>query len=1055
MNESGSIHFPSMEEAVLKRWSDLQIFQKSLDATKKKFSFYDGPPFASGLPHYGHFLASTLKDIVPRYWTMRGYHVERRWGWDCHGLPIEQEIDKKYQFKSAAEIEKFGIAKYNEECRKIVLRFVEEWRRTINRLGRWADFDNDYKTMDRDFMESVWWVIQSLWKKGLIYRGYKVMPFSTALGTPLSNFEAGLNYMDVQDPAITVTFPLKVQPEISFLAWTTTPWTLPSNLALAVGKDIPYVLVETVKEHKKFIVAEALVGQVFKKDDIASTTPKGVGKDLVGIEYLPLFPFFAKKFAKPPYFTVLESQHVTTDAGTGIVHMAPGFGQEDFEACKKVGIQTVVPVDTEGRLTSEVPDYAGLYVKDADKKIIADLKHSGRLYKQETIQHAYPFCYRTDTPLLNRAVSSWFVAVEKIKDRIVENNQKYTHWIPEHIRDGRFGKWLDGAKDWAISRNRYWGNPLPIFESYEDPESDREYFCVGSIEELEKISKGHKFTDIHREYLDDIVVMKNGKKYRRVREVLDCWFESGSMPYAQQHYPFEQQKEFEAGFPAQFIAEGVDQTRGWFYTLSVLGTILFDRPPFENVIVNGLILAEDGKKMSKRLKNYPDPHYVMDQYGADALRLYLIDSPVIRAEELRFSESGVKEIVRRVLLKWWHAYSFFESYAKVDGYQSEYSTPKSKNILDRWILSRLQTLLANIEEEMTKYHLYSVVPELLLFIEDLTNTYIRLNRARFWEEGFTEDKKNAFDTLHFVLGALSKMMAPFTPFLADHLYLLLTPQAVQKESVHLDTYPRAQSELIDRDLEHGVKLLEEVILLARNLREQQKIKVKIPLQELVVVHRRDDFLAHIKPLENYLLSELNVKKIAYRNDEESFVTVAVKANGASLGKRVGAKMGELSREIAKLGHQEIQQLDSGKTINLVGFELTSDDLRVYRTPVKGAFPVGSSSLITVALDTRVERAQELEGLAREVVNRIQKLRKESRLQLDDRIELQIDAKDAELAEAVSKFATYIQEQTLALKLDLVQSVQLAAIQDFEVDGHPIQIGLQKTNQKSSQPRSVK
>lgn len=1042
MEESGNqIHFPSVEESILKRWNDLQIFKKTYGHQKKKFSFYDGPPFATGLPHYGHLLASTLKDIVPRYWTMRGYSVERRWGWDCHGLPIEQEIDKKFSFKSTVEIEKFGIANYNRECREIVTRFVGEWQKTITRLGRWADFQNDYKTMDLPFMESVWWIFSELWKKGLIYRGFKVMPFSTALGTPLSNFEAGLNYQNVQDPAITITLPLVSDPKTSLLAWTTTPWTLPSNLALAVGAEIDYVEIKRRSDQQHFILAEALSEPFFKKDD-HEIVRKMKGSDLVGLEYVPLFNFAPNK--GKPYFTVIPSAHVTTDSGTGIVHMAPAFGEDDLYACQAKGILPFCPVDSSGNFTSELGPYAGLYVKDADKKIIADLKQIHRLFKQDTLQHAYPYCYRTDTPLIYRAVSSWFVAVEKIKDRLVANNIKHTHWVPEHLREGRFGKWLEGARDWAISRNRYWGNPLPVFEAFEEPESSRECFCISSIAELEKLS-GRTFKDIHREHLDDIIIARNGKKFRRVPEVLDCWFESGSMPYAQNHYPFENKTTFEQSFPAQFIGEGLDQTRGWFYTLSVLGTILFDKPPFQNVIVNGLILAEDGKKMSKRLKNYPDPTDVMNQYGADALRLYLIDSPVIRAEELRFSEAGVKDIVRKVLLKWWNAYSFYDSYARIDQFSPGRpgEIPNSKNILDRWILSRLQSLLSTIETEMEKYHLYNVVPALLRFIDDLTNTYIRLNRSRFWEEGFSEDKRSAFETLHSVLLSISKMMAPFAPFLADHLYLQLLGSRA-KESVHLEDFPRADTSRVDRALEEGVALLEDVLLLGRNLRDQKKIKVKVPLKELTVVHRLKEHLSTLRPLESYIQGELNIRLVKYQNDEENFVSLTAKANGATLGKRVGSKMGEITKLISQLKYADIQRLDSGEKLVLAGIEVGGEDVKIFRQPVEGKGSIVSSSAIIVSLDTSIERDQELEGLAREVVNRIQKLRKDSKLQLDDRIHLQVSTSDKNLTEAITQYSAYIREQTLTTKLETMKPA-LSQVQIFDIDGASIEIALEKTS----------
>lgn len=1030
------IKFPEMERDLLKFWEENNTFEKSLDESNPSFTFYDGPPFATGLPHYGHLLAGTLKDVVPRYWTMKGYHVKRRWGWDCHGLPIEQLIDEKHKFKSTEEIESFGIPNYNAECREIVMKYVTEWKKSVNRIGRWVDFDNSYKTMDRDFMESVWWVFSELWKKGLIYRGSKVMQFSTPLGTPLSNFEAGSNYMDVQDPAITVVFPLVDEPSTQLLAWTTTPWTLISNLALAIGTDVDYVKFKPKDSDVTYIMAEALVPSLFK--DEVEVIEKLKGQDLVGVKYEPLFNYFLDREA--PYYTVIESSHVTTDAGTGIVHMAPAFGEEDYQACKKMNIEPVCPVDPHGRFEKEIEAFAGIYVKDADKAIIQDIKERGRLIKQATIQHSYAFCPRTDTPLISRTVQSWFVKVEAVKEALVENNKKYTKWVPGHIKEKRFGNWLENARDWAISRNRYWGNPIPIWEAIDDPKDNKETFCVGSVEELQKLT-GKEFPDIHREHLDDVIIEKNGKKFKRVPEVLDCWFESGSMPYAQFHYPFENKEEFDSIFPAQFIAEGLDQTRGWFYTLSILGTILFDRPPFENVVVNGLILAEDGKKMSKRLKNYPDPMTVMDLHGADALRLYMINSPVIRGEELKFSEEGVKEIVRRVFLKWWNAYSFFDSYASIDNYTGDINkTPDSSNILDRWIISRIQSLLLSIEKEMEDYHLYNVVPAVLQFIEELTNTYIRLNRSRFWDEGVTEDKTQAFDTLYYVLATLSKVMAPFAPFLSEHIFKLLCPA---KESVHLEVFPKGDSALTNDDLEKGVALMEEVILLGRQIREQEKVKIKIPLKKLQIAHRDGQYLKTLQPIESYIYSELNVKEISYREDESSFVNVQCKANGRKVGKRAGKRMKELMTAVQALSFEQLQSLDKGETLTLLGdIDITIDDVNIQRQPIESEGKVTASPMIIVSLDTSIDKEQELEGLAREVVSRIQNFRKQSGLQLDDRIELEIAA-EGDINEAISLHSNYISEQTLAKKLDLTSTPNGSFISELDIEGHKVNLSLSK------------
>jgi len=1025
-----------MERDLLKFWEEQHIFEKSLDESKPSFTFYDGPPFATGLPHYGHLLAGTLKDVVPRYWTMKGYYVKRRWGWDCHGLPIEQLIDEKHQFKSTAEIEAFGIPKYNQECRAIVMKYVSEWKKSVNRIGRWVDFDHSYKTMDRDFMESVWWVFNELWKKGLIYRGYKVMQFSTPLGTPLSNFEAGSNYMDVQDPAITITFPLVDDPNTQLLAWTTTPCTLISNLALAVGLEVDYAKFKPKNSDLTYIMAEGLIPSIFKEE--VEILARYKGSELIGLRYQPIFNYYADR--EQPCFSVIESPHVTTDAGTGIVHMAPAFGEEDYQACVKLNIAAVCPVDAHGRFEKEITAYAGVYVKDADKAIIQDLKQRGRLIKQETIQHSYAFCPRTDTPLISRTVQSWFVNVEAIKERLVDNNLKYTKWVPAHIKEKRFGNWLENARDWAISRNRFWGNPIPVWEAIDEPADGRETFCIGSVAELQELT-GKNFEDIHREHLDDLIIEKNGKRFKRVTEVLDCWFESGSMPYAQFHYPFENKDKFNQIFPAQFIAEGLDQTRGWFYTLSILGTILFDRPPFENVVVNGLILAEDGKKMSKRLKNYPDPMEVMDVHGADALRLYMINSPVIRGEELKFSEDGVKEIVRRVFLKWWNAYSFFDSYARIDNYTGSIDqTPCSKNILDRWIISRTQSLLIAIEREMEGYHLYNVVPAVLQFIEELTNTYIRLNRSRFWGEGISEDKTQAFDTLYYVLANLSKVMAPFAPFLAEHIFKLLCPD---KESVHLETYPKGNADLTDSDLEQGVALMEEVIVLGRQLREQEKIKVKIPLKQLQIVHRNADYLNTIKPIESYISSELNLKAIAYRVDESSFVNVICKANGRKLGKRAGNRMKDLMNAVQALNFDQLQCLDRGEALTLLGdIEITLDDVDIQRQPIESEGKVSASALIIVSLDTTIDREQELEGLAREVVSRIQNFRKQTGLQLDDRIHLEMQC-EGDLSEAIQLHETYISEQTLAKKCTLVTQPKGEATTEVEIEKHALIISLSK------------
>jgi isoleucyl-tRNA synthetase len=1007
------IKFAEEEEKILKFWQEQSIFKKSVEqrSVDNVFTFYDGPPFATGLPHYGHLLAGILKDIIPRYWTMKGKRIERRFGWDCHGLPVEYEIDKKLGISGAAGVKKFGIAKYNQECRSIVQRFTKEWEITVNRIGRWVDFENDYKTMDANFMESVWHVFKTLWDKGLVYKGHKVMPYSTAVATPLSNFEASSNYKEVQDPAITVAFKLLAHENTFILAWTTTPWTLPSNLALAVGKELAYVKVNDKASGRNFILGQSRLAHYYKKEDEYEVLESYSGDQLVDMAYEPLFPYF-KERKDQGAFKVILSDHVTDGDGTGIVHMAPAFGEEDYNACQKLGIEIVLPIDEDGRFTDEVPDFKGRHVKEADKDIIAKLKAEDKLIKHETINHSYPFCWRSDTPLIYRAVSSWFVSVEKIKEDLIRNN-KETHWVPENLRDGRFGNWLENARDWNISRNRFWGNPIPIWEN----EETGEYKCFGSIAELEEFT-GQKFDDIHREYLDDVEVpAKDGKGvFKRIPEVLDCWFESGSMPYAQSHYPFENKEQFEQGFPADFIAEGLDQTRGWFYTLSVLGTALFNKTPFKNVVVNGMVLAEDGKKMSKRLKNYPDPTTVIDAHGADALRLYMIQSAAVRAEDLRFTEAGVKEIVRRILLKWWNAYTFFVSYAVIDKYEPKASDlkVKSDNILDQWILSRLQSLLATTEKEMEQYHLYNVVPALIDFIEDLTNIYIRFNRKRFWEdEG--EDKDAAYHTLYTVLHTLTTVMAPFTPFLAELMSQNLKLDGA-KESVHLEDYPTASAEYIQKDLEESVAIMNRVVLMVRGIREKQNIKVKIPLKSLAIIHRHESMLKHLRVLESYLKEELNVREIKYLTNEDDFVELTAKGNGAMLGKRLGKKFGQINKAIQGISHEDIVKLEQGEMLEIAGETISKADVLIYRKAQKGHENVVSDAFITVELDTSLDEDQIHEGLAREVVNRIQKLRKTAGLNLSDRIHVEYQA-ECDLNKAIQKNLKYIMEQTLSLKFD--------------------------------------
>ncbi|MBN4077467.1 isoleucine--tRNA ligase, partial [Sulfobacillus acidophilus] len=782
---SQNISFAQKEHEVLDFWQKSQVFKRSIEQRDSKsnenaYVFYDGPPFATGLPHYGHLVASTIKDVVPRYWTMRGKKVERRFGWDTHGLPVEMETEKRLGISGPTAIREYGVAKFNEACRSGVLKHTKEWRQTITRLGRFVDFDNDYKTMDPSFMESVWWVFGQLWQKDLVYQGFRVMPYSWRLSTPLSNFEANMDYRNVQDPAVTVKMPLKsnviphgaqrlnsaesyheaidtkkdspgsgpgagflsssslrddscirndsIEHNDCLLVWTTTPWTLPSNLAVAVGSKITYVRAKKAGDNQVYILAKGRLEAVLGKN--AEILSEFLGKELVGQSYEPLFNYFKDNKNS---FQVVESNHVTTEDGTGLVHMAPAFGQDDYEVCLKNGIDLVDPVNEEGVFDGTVSDFAGQNVKDADPKIIKHLKENGKLLRHDTIQHSYPYCWRSNTPLIYKAVPVWLVSVTKIKEQMVKHNESI-HWVPSAVGQKRFGNWLKDAQDWSISRNRFWGTPIPIWIC----EKCGEKTCISSVASLEEKS-GAKVSDLHSHFIDKITFdcQKCTGKMSRIPEVFDCWFDAGSMPYAQNHYPFENKEKFESQYPAQFIAEGLDQTRGWFYTLLVLSTALFDKPPFKNVVVNGLVLAQDGSKMSKSKQNYPDPNLVLEKYGADALRAYLINSPVVRAEPLMFSEVGVREVVRMVMLPIYHAWSFFTQYANIDGWEPKVGMKNAPNIkdrpeIDRWILSKLQSLIDETNKQMEGYFLYKVIPPMIGFIDDLTNWYIRRSRRRFW-----------------------------------------------------------------------------------------------------------------------------------------------------------------------------------------------------------------------------------------------------------------------------------------------------------------------------------
>ena len=1045
------VDFSKQEEDILAFWEKNDVFKKSVQQREgcSEYVFYDGPPFATGLPHFGHFIPGTIKDIIPRYQTMKGKKVERRFGWDCHGLPVENLIEKELNLNCKTDIEKYGVAEFNEACRASVLRYVKEWKHTVTRLGRWVDFDNDYKTMNPDYMESIWWVLKRLWEKGLLYEGHYILPYCPRCATVLSNHELNLGgYKDVHDPAVTVRFKVTDVPQslgdsdcvngaTYLLAWTTTPWTLPSNLGLAVGSDIDYVKVKDGEEC--YILAESRLNAYYKNPDEYKIVWKKKGSALKDMRYEPLFPYFAhlakegfvqdgntaqsQTIASIGAFRVFIGDFVTTEDGTGIVHTAPGFGEEDNKLFKGSGIPVVCPVDGECKFTAEVSEYQGRFVKDCDKDIIERLKNEKKLVKREQILHAYPHCWRCSSPLIYRAVGSWFVKVESIRAELLKANEQID-WQPAHIKNGRFGKWLEGARDWAISRNRYWGNPLPIWKC---PDCGKT-ICVGSRDELKELS-GVYPEDLHKHFVDKITIPCScGKTMKRIPEVLDCWFESGSMPYAQNHYPFENKEYFENHFPADFISEGLDQTRGWFYTLTVLAAALFDKPAFKNCIVNGLILASDGKKMSKSLRNYTDPADVINQFGADAVRLFLIHSSAVKADDLKYSDEGVRDVLKGILIPLWNSYSFFITYANIDKIQASGTAFNGKqpvNPLDRWILSITQKLVKDVTEAMDVYDLSAAIDPLVAFIDQLNNWYIRRSRRRFWKSENDADKLEAYEALYCALKTFVLAASPFIPFITEAMWQNLKSEN-DPLSVHLADYPVYDASKRDGELEFKMATVQKAVSMGRSLRYQYNLKIRQPLKSVEFVTRSTEEKTVLLSMEESIREELNVKKVVFHEREDELVEYKAKANFRTLGKELGALMKKASSIIENIDQQAIQSLLDGAVLSIdvdgKTVELTKDKIIVERLE-KASLKVVNEGTLTVALDSEITEELKLEGYVRDLVRGVQSLRKEKGLEVTDRIKLTVSAsnaaastdKTAELKKAFDMFNDYIVAETLAVQ----------------------------------------
>jgi len=988
---------PSVEEDVLKFWDENKTFEKSMENRKTDdnsngYSFYDGPPFATGLPHYGHIVASVIKDVIPRYWTMKGKYIPRKWGWDCHGLPIENIVEKELGSKTKKEIEELGVEKFNNLCESKVLEYADEWEKIIHRLGRWADMKDSYRTMDKDFMESVWWTFKQLWDKDLIYYNYRSMHVCPRCETTLSQSEVSEGYKDIKDLSVIAEFELVDEPNTFILAWTTTPWTLPGNVALAVGNNIDYVKIEKkdegIGEKVRFILAKNLLEKVFDDTDF-EIIEEIKGADLVGLKYKPLWDNYSSDENlenRKNGWKIYAADFVTTEEGTGVVHIAPAFGEDDMTLGKEKNLPFVQHVGMNGIVDEKVEAIGGLNVKPienpqaTDVEVIKYLAGQGTLFHKEKYEHSYPHCWRCDTPLINYATGSWFVAVTKIKKQLLEN-AKEINWTPEHLKEGRFGKWLEGGRDWSISRQRFWASVMPIWVC--DKCEDKKVF--GSIAELKDVS-GVTVDDLHKHVVDKITFNcdKCDGVMHRVPDVLDTWFDSGSMPYGQAHYPFENKENFESTFPADFIAEGIDQTRAWFYYLHVIAGGIFNKQAFNNVITNGIVLAEDGQKMSKKLQNYPDPMEMVNKYGADPLKFYLAQSPVVNANDLNFSEKDLSEIARGTFRMLWQSYSFFVMYANVDGWKpgKEDSVPQATNLLDKWLISKLHQLIRDVNEEMENYHLMQATRKFAPFVDNLSNWYIRRSRKRFWKSEDDDDKNEAYATLHYVLVELSKTIAPFAPFLADEIYKNLThpyfskekkdgEQAV-KESVHLADFPVADENLIDAELNEQMQFVRDIISEGLKLRARTQIKVRQPLQELKI---KNEELKITDEFGEIIKEELNIKNVLF--DDFSFDESA-------------KNMGEVNN-------------------------------------------------VQMELDVKLTDELKLEGQAREIIRHIQQMRKKAEYDIDDRISVGFSG----FSDVFESYKDMIAHEVLAndLKNDILEDADLQ--DEFKIDKRDVVIAIKQ------------
>lgn len=1044
--EVKQLNYPNAEVEILKWWNENQIFKKSLQSREDgiPFTFFEGPPTANGKPGIHHVMGRTVKDLFCRYKTLKGFKVDRKAGWDTHGLPVEIEVEKALGLEGRSQVEEYGIAEYNAKCRESVLKYKDLWDDLTSRMGYWVDQDNPYITFENNYIESVWWALHRLFEKGLVYKGYKIQWYSPGSGTVLSSHEVSLGYKETQDPSIYVKFKAHGHENTFYLAWTTTPWTTISNMALTINPKLDYVKV--AHNNENFIVAKGTEKRVFGEEFIHIEDYTGVS--LLGKTYDPIFDYAKKDHNSSDAWKIIPADYVTTDDGTGVVHTAPAYGADDFDSCKKAGIPMFNPIDREGRFTDEVPEFEGQWFKEADKEIARAIKDAGLMFRHETYVHNYPFDWRKGTPLMSYPVESWFIKTTQLKDRMVELN-KTINWKPESTGTGRFGTWLENNVDWAISRQRYWGTPIPIWQSDKDPEYVE---CIGSLEELRKkagIPEDQEI-DLHRPYIDEITWDgPDGSTMRRIPDLLDVWFDSGSMPFAQWHYPFNNDHEFSYNFPADFIAEGVDQTRGWFYTLHALGTMLFDQVAFKNVVSNGLVLDEKGEKMSKSKGNTVDPFEVIKEFGADSVRWYMMSNSA-PWDNLKFSLDGLGEVQRKFFGTLVNTYSFFALYANIDGftYSGNQIPIPDRPEIDQWIISRLNTTIKMVEEYFEAYEPTKAAREMETFVEELSNWYVRRNRRRFWKSGTTLDKTAAYQTLYECLKSMSQLISPIAPFVGEWLYQRLNEVSeLDEESVHLSFFPTVEETAIFKNLEHKMDMARLISSIVLRIRNQIDINVRQPLARIILPIKDEGERQAILSVKDIILEEVNVKEIQFVDDDSGIVHKSAKPNYPVLGKKLGGKMKDVASKVSKLETDIITkferegfidiELESNETIRL-----DSDSLEIVRTGLEG-WQVETERGLSVAVDTEMSVELIQEGMSREFINRVQNMRKEADFEVTDRITIGITAED-DLKEAVVSMSEYIKQETLAEELQLNDLEESDFIKTWEIGESECTISIRRT-----------